>query len=83
MSKLFIPCLGKTACRDDGERCLSCGRSLDEIMRTRQLLDELSTLVLEMDYSNTDEFAAYIARKLGKKVAHAREQTANQEGNLT
>jgi hypothetical protein len=70
---LFTPCKGKTACRDDGERCLVCGRSFGEIARTRELIDALADLVCAQDYGNVDEFAAYIARKLEKKVRHRRE----------
>jgi hypothetical protein len=70
---LFTPCKGKTACRDDGEQCLVCGRSFGEIARTRELIDALADLVCAQDYGNVDEFAAYIARKLEKKVRHRRE----------
>jgi hypothetical protein len=70
---LFTPCKGKTACRDDGERCLVCGRSFAEIARTRELIDALAELACAQDYGNVDEFAAYIARKLEKKVRHRRE----------
>lgn len=69
----FNPCKGKDACRDDGERCLTCGRKLTEVARTVFLMNELSDFVIEQDYDNVDEFAAYIARKLLKKVKHRRE----------
>lgn len=69
----FNPCKGKDACRDDGERCLTCGRKLTEVARTVYLMNELSDFVIEQDYDNVDEFAAYIARKLVKKVKHRRE----------
>lgn len=69
----FTPCKGKDACRDDGERCLTCERKLTEVARTVFLMNELSDFVIEQEYSNVDEFAAYIARKLVKKVKHRRE----------
>ena len=72
MMKVFTPCKGKTACRDDGERCLTCGRGFDEITRTRQLIDALADLACAQGYNNVDEFAAYIAHKLEKKVRHRR-----------
>ncbi|OQX06262.1 MAG: hypothetical protein BWK73_31330 [Thiothrix lacustris] len=72
----FNPCKGKDACRDDGERCLTCGRKLTEVARTVFLMNELSDFVIEQDYDNVDEFAAYIARKLVKKVKHRRETTS-------
>ena len=74
----FNPCKGKDACRDDGERCLTCGRKLTEVARTVFLMNELSDFVIEQDYDNVDEFAAYIARKLVKKVKHRRETASTR-----
>jgi len=37
------------------------------------LIDALADLACARDYDNVDEFAAYIARKLGKKLTHLRE----------
>lgn len=76
--KTFTPCQGKTACRDDGVTCLTCQRSLTEIEATRQLIDALAELALRHDYENVDEFAAYVARKVGKKVQHRREGKAGE-----
>jgi len=73
----FTPCRGKTACRDDGEQCLVCGRSFMEIGRTRELIDALADLACAQGYDNVDEFAAYVARKLVKKVHHRREYGGN------
>jgi hypothetical protein len=70
----FESCHGKDACRDDGERCLTCGRSLREIARLRAAIDELATLALDAGYDNTEEFARYVARKLFKTINHRREQ---------
>ncbi|MDP2030854.1 MAG: hypothetical protein Q8K12_14545 [Thiobacillus sp.] len=70
--RAFTPCKGKTACRDDGEQCLVCGRSFAEIARTRQLIDELTDLACAQAYNNIDAFVAYIARKVEKKVRHRR-----------
>ena len=74
----FVPCQGKTACRDNGERCLSCGRSLEEITWLRDLLDQLSSLAIEYGYDNVDEFAAYIAHKLPKMIEYRRQQSMEQ-----
>jgi hypothetical protein len=68
----FNPCKGKTACRDDGARCLTCGRSFAEIERTRALIDALAEFALQQDYENVEEFAAHVADKLVKKVRHRR-----------
>jgi hypothetical protein len=69
---LFTPCKGKTACRDDGKQCLVCGRSFEEITRTRELIDALADFACAQDYGNVKAFADYIARKLEKKVTHRR-----------
>jgi hypothetical protein len=67
---MFKPCQGKTACRDDGERCLTCGRGFAEIEQTRGLIDALAELAVNQGYDNIDEFAAYVAGKVVKKVKH-------------
>jgi len=71
----FTPCQGKTACRDDGQRCLTCGRDFDEITRLRDLIDGLADLAIRQDYDNIEAFAAYVAEKVGKKVRHRRGQS--------
>lgn len=69
----FKPCVGRNACRDNGEVCLTCGRSLEEIVSTKQLVDNIFDFIQEMDYDNADEFMAYLGRKIGKKIAHAKQ----------
>jgi hypothetical protein len=49
-----------------------CGRSLQEIEDTRRLIDELAGLAIAYEYENVGEFAAYVASKVVKKVAHQR-----------
>jgi hypothetical protein len=68
----FTPCQGKTACRDDGERCLTCSRSFAEIEQTRSLIDALADFVLAQGYENVEKFAGYVADKVVKKVRHRR-----------
>ena len=70
----FSPCRGKTACRDDGARCLTCGRTLEEIERLRSALDQLASLAIDYDYQNIDEFAAYVARKLAKSIIYRQQE---------
>jgi hypothetical protein len=69
----FRPCLGKTVCRDNGDVCLSCGRPLVDVARTRELIEHLTEFVIAADYDNVQDFADYIARKLVKKVKYRRE----------
>jgi hypothetical protein len=74
---LFNPCKGKTACRDDGEKCLTCGRGFAEIEQTRKLIDALADFVCAQGYDNAGEFAAYVAGKVDKKVRHRRGNPPN------
>lgn len=69
----FTSCKGKTACRDDGAICLTCGRSFAEIEQTRNMIDALAEFVLAQGYDNVGEFAAYVADKVEKKVKYRRE----------
>ncbi len=69
----FTPCTGKTACRDDGEKCLTCKRSFAEIAHTRALIEAITEFVMTRDYDNVGEFTAYLANKVEKKVRHRRE----------
>ena len=71
--KKFVPCQGKNACRDDGNRCLTCGRDLHEIEHLRQAMDQLASLAMTYDYENVDDYSDYIAGKLKKMVAWRRE----------
>ena len=70
----FEPCHGKNACRDTGERCLTCGRESSEIARLRASIDALANLAMDYGYENSEEFATYVARKLFKTIAHRREE---------
>jgi hypothetical protein len=69
----FKPCINRNACNDDGVRCRSCGRSLDEIVRTKSLVDSVYAFLQEMNYENSDEFMAWLRRKIAKKVAHSQQ----------
>lgn len=75
----FKPCAGKTACRDDNVNCLVCGRSLQAIETTRKLIDGLAELALAEGYDNVDEFAAYVASKVVKKVRHRRDGSSSTD----
>jgi hypothetical protein len=73
----FVPCQGKTACRDDGVRCLTCGRTIEEIGRLRDALDGLADLAITYDYENVAEYRAYVAQKLEKMIVYRRQQGAD------
>ena len=66
----FVPCAGKTACTEDGSHCRGCGRSHDEIARTRDAINALADLAFEKGYDNVEVFAEYVAARIIKKVEH-------------
>jgi len=68
----FVPCAGKTACTEGGSHCRGCGRSHDEIARTRAAISALTGLAVEQGYDNVDAYADYIAARIVKKIAHDR-----------
>jgi hypothetical protein len=70
--RCFSPCRGKTACRDDGARCLTCGRDFAEIQATRALIEALADFALRQGYADIEAFAAYVAAKAVKKVRRRR-----------
>lgn len=70
----FRPCAGKKVCIENDTHCISCGRKLETIARTRKLIDELASLVLDEDYSNIETFMEYVGTKTIKKVKHQRDQ---------
>ena len=65
---VFKPCAGKDACTDGGSHCQGCGRSHHEIARTRDAIAMLADLAVEMDYTNVEAFADYVARRIIKKT---------------
>ena len=69
---VFKPCQGKTACRDDGVQCMTCGRSLEEIVQLRELMRQLAALAVEHDYQNVEEYTQYLSIKVAKMVDHMR-----------
>jgi hypothetical protein len=64
----FVPCAGKTACTQDGSHCRGCGRSHDEIARTRAAISALTELALQQGYDNVEAFANYVSTRIVKKV---------------
>lgn len=71
MGHTFTPCINRNACNDDGVRCRACGRTLDEIVKTKTLVDTVYQFVVDMNYDNSDLFMDYLSRKIAKKLAHA------------
>lgn len=67
----FVPCISRNACTEDGSHCRACGRSHQAIDATRRLTGEVAAFVIAMGYDNVDEFLAYLADKVKKKVRAA------------
>jgi predicted Fe-S protein YdhL (DUF1289 family) len=74
----FKPCQGKSACRDNGVLCLTCGRTLNEVVQLRELMQQLTALAINYDYENVDEYAQYIARKVAKMITYQRQEQENR-----
>lgn len=70
--------MGKTACRENEVECRTCGRTLDEIYGTRQLVDDLVRFAQEMGYTNTDVFFKYVADKAAKKTSYLQQKAAER-----
>jgi hypothetical protein len=70
----FNPCKGKDFCTEGGTHCEGCGRSHEEIARTRELIDLLARFAQEMGYENHQEFTAFVGDKASKKVSFERGQ---------
>ena len=70
MGKMFVRCMGKTACQEDDQQCRTCFRSLEEIYGTRALVDEMVRFAQQMGYMNTDIFFEYLAAKAAKKASY-------------
>jgi hypothetical protein len=72
----FRPCAGKNVCRENETHCLACGRRLDTVARTRELIEGIVNLSLEENYGNIDDFLDYVNRRVKKKIAHYRDNGA-------
>lgn len=77
MTKIFVRCLGKTACKEDDTQCSTCGRSLDEIYTTRTLVDNMVKFAAQMGYKNSNVFFEYVSAKAAKKSSFLQQQTSS------
>jgi hypothetical protein len=79
MSRTFVACKGKTACQENDTHCITCGRSLDEIYATRDLVEALVEFSEKMRYQNSDMFFEYVVNKASKKLAYIQKQADETE----
>lgn len=68
MAHQFKPCVSRTACTEDGERCRACGRSHEEVNAVRSITNQVTDFIRQMDYENSEEFLDYLKKKVGKKL---------------
>lgn len=68
MAHQFKPCVSRTACTEDGDRCRACGRSHEEISAVRLITNQVTEFVQQMGYENSEEFLDYLKKKVGKKL---------------
>ncbi|MCG8429274.1 MAG: hypothetical protein MI754_18130 [Chromatiales bacterium] len=59
----FNSCRGGDNCTKDGTHCQGCGRSHEEIARTKELAQAIAKFAVEMDYENVEEFANFLRDK--------------------
>jgi hypothetical protein len=64
----FSPCKGGDFCTQDGTHCQGCGRSHEEIARTRELIHAVARYAMEMGYENVEEFTGFLGDKAAKIV---------------
>ena len=64
----FSPCQGGRNCTEDGTHCGGCGRSHEEIAKTRELIDDLARYIVKMDYENVEDFLQFVAIKAHGKA---------------
>ncbi len=83
MSKMFVRCMGKTACQENEIECRTCGRSLDEIYGTRSLIEDLVKFAQKMGYQNTDVFFEYVAAKAARKSSHLQQQQQQEDAPVS
>ena len=81
-SKPFTKCRGKLYCRDNGEQCLSCGRSFEEIAATRDLIEKMARTAQDLNHEDPEAFLFYVMEKSLKKVLADRGQDPNMAMEL-
>jgi hypothetical protein len=68
MAHQFKPCVSRSACTEDGERCRACGRTHEEINAVRAITNQVTDFVRKMGYENSDTFLDYLTKKVAKKL---------------
>jgi hypothetical protein len=76
----FSPCKGGDFCSQEGTHCSGCGRSHEEIAKTRDLVFAVTRFAIEMGYENVEDFTAFVGDKAAKNVR--KQQQLSQLGGI-
>lgn len=63
----FNPCV-PNQCTEEGTHCKGCGRSHQEIAKTKSMVMGLVDFAKKQDYENHKDFADFISKSLVKKL---------------
>lgn len=64
----FSPCKGGDFCSSEGTHCSGCGRSHEEIGKTRDLVIAVTQFAMKMGYENVEEFTRFVGEKAARNV---------------
>ncbi|TVO70934.1 DUF1289 domain-containing protein [Sedimenticola selenatireducens] len=76
----FSPCKGGDFCSQEGTHCSGCGRSHEEIGKTRDLVFAVTQFAMQMGYENVEEFTKFVGEKAAKNVR--KQQQMSQMGGI-
>ncbi|MFZ2448993.1 MAG: DUF1289 domain-containing protein [Methylobacter sp.] len=62
----FNPCAD--LCTKDGTHCEGCGRSHEEIAKTKALVASIVDFIKAQEYENSDDFIDMVSKKVRKKL---------------
>ncbi len=78
----FNPCKGRDFCSSEGTHCSGCGRSHEEIAKTRELIDAIVDHAVAMGYENVDDFTAFVGQVAAIKSKGAMQAAAGGIGGF-
>lgn len=76
----FSPCKGGDFCSQEGTHCSGCGRSHEEIAKTRELVIAVTQFAMQMGYENVEEFTKFVGEKAARNVR--KQQEMSQAGGI-
>jgi len=73
MNTHFKTCVNRTVCTEEGSHCRACGRSHEEIIQSRDIVNQVTDFLINMGYDNHEEFLDYLKKKVAKKIKYLSE----------